>query len=78
MPTRRHFVPLDASEMQFDLAYPARVAHALEFIATQLGEINERLATQEEASVRMKSAEIPTELAAKTEARKARRGNPRG
>jgi hypothetical protein len=78
MPARRHFVPLDASEMQFELAHPARVAHALEFIATQLGEINERLATQEEPSARAKPVETQKELAAKTDATKARRGNPRG
>jgi hypothetical protein len=39
------FKRLEARSIQIEYQFQARIAHALEFIAEQLGEINERLAT---------------------------------
>ena len=40
------FEPTSTDGLRAEFAYDARIAHALEYIATQLGEINERFALQ--------------------------------
>jgi hypothetical protein len=45
MPTEP-FKPLNPHGLNIEFHWQARVAHALEFIAAQLGEINERLANE--------------------------------
>jgi hypothetical protein len=64
--------------MQIELADRARIAHALEFIAAQLGEINERLARRDEAERQVELEKTKQRLADENAKMRAQFGTPRG
>ena len=59
----RPFKPLDVKAFQIDFQFQARVAHALEFIAEQLSDLNERLANEAAAKERAEKAATQERLA---------------
>jgi hypothetical protein len=54
--TSRSFKPAKSENIQIEFVWQERIAHAMEYIAAQLGEINERLASDEQRRVEKRTA----------------------
>jgi hypothetical protein len=72
------FKPAQSTGAGMDQDHQTRIAHALEYIAVQLGEINARLEAQADASRKILTEELQEELRAATATQKASYEAPRG
>jgi len=75
---REQFKPAQSTGAGLESDFRARTAHALEYIAVQLGEINARLEAQDAAVKKKAGDEIQKELKASTAKKQAAYGTRQG